>query len=70
MNEKVRTRQAEEVRHDTHADINQASKIGLGLVVALAGLVGMWSIACMISAVSTAGIGGVISGFVRAVSGM
>ncbi len=56
--------------HDTHADLYQANKIGLGMVVTFAGLVGAWGLACMVGAFSTQGISGVIRGFLTAITGM
>lgn len=70
MKENTKTRLVTQDTHDTNADINQASKIGLGIVVALAGLIGAWSVACLAGALSTAGIGGVVSGFMTAITGI
>lgn len=53
-----------------HDDINQAGKAGLIAMTALGGLVGAWGMACMIGALATTGIGGIVSGFLTAVTGM
>ncbi len=70
MKETARTTGATQTTLDTHADMNQASKLGLGMVVSFAGLVGAWGLACMVGALSTQGIGGVIRGFLSAITGM
>jgi hypothetical protein len=56
-----------EVAHD---DINQAGKVGLAAVTALGGLVGAWGMACMIGALASGGVTGIVSGFLTAVTGM
>ncbi len=53
-----------------HDDLNQAGKVGLIAVTTLGGLIGAWGIACMVGAFATSGIGGVISGFLSAITGM
>lgn len=53
-----------------HDDLNQAGKVGLIAVTTLGGLVGAWGMACMIGALATTGIGGVVTGFITAVTGM
>lgn len=70
MKETTKTTQTTQTTHNTYADMNQAGKMGLGMVVAFAGLVGAWGLACMIGALSSQGIGGVINGFMTAITGM
>ena len=70
MNETVKATQAAKTTHDTQADLDQTSKLGLGVVLSLAGLVGAWSMACMIGALTTQGIGAVVKGFMTAVTGI
>lgn len=53
-----------------HDDLNQAGKVGLVAVTSLGGLMGVWSIACVIGALSTSGVTGIVSGFLTAVTGM
>lgn len=53
-----------------HDDLNQAGKVGLVAITTLSGLIGTWGVACMIGAFATNGIGGVISGFLSAITGM
>ena len=53
-----------------HDDINQANKVGLATVTVLGGLVGAWGMACMIGALAQGGIGGIVTGFLSAVTGM
>ncbi len=70
MKERTKTITRAQAIHDTQADINQASKIGLGLILSFAGLVGAWGLACLAGALSTQGIGAVVKGFLTAVTGM
>lgn len=70
MKETTRARETTQAIHDTHADINQASKFALGMVIGFAGLIGVWSMACMVGALSTQGLGGIIKGFLTAVTGI
>ncbi len=70
MKETAKIIQPTELRHDTHADLNQTSKIGMGMVISFAGLVGAWSLACFLGALGTQGIGTAIKGFMTAVTGM
>ena len=46
--------------------ISRASLLSMG---AASGLIGVWAIACMVGAVMTTGVGGVVSGFVSALVG-
>lgn len=70
MKETAKITRPIETRHDTYADLNQTSKIGLGVVISFAGLVGAWSLACMVGALSTQGLSAVIKGFMTAVTGI
>ncbi len=70
MKETAKTAQLTKATHDTQADLNKASKIGLGMVLSFAGLIGAWGVACMIAALSSQGIGGVVKGFLTAITGM
>jgi hypothetical protein len=70
MKETTKITQTAQTTHDSLADMDQASKIGLAMVVSFAGLVGAWGLACMAGALATQGIGGVISGFLTAITGM
>ena len=51
-------------------DAAQAGKAGVIITVMAAGSIGAWGSACMIAALSTNGIGGMIKGFMTAVTGM
>ncbi|MEN8257862.1 MAG: hypothetical protein ABFS09_08380 [Thermodesulfobacteriota bacterium] len=70
MNETVKSTGTVKETHDSQADLDQASKLGLGMILSLAGLVGVWSVACMVSALTTQGIGAVVKGFMTAITGM
>jgi hypothetical protein len=47
----------------------ETSKFALGTGITMAALVGIWACACMISALVNGGIGGVVKGFITAVTG-
>ncbi len=47
----------------------ETSKFALGTGITMTALVGIWACACMISALASGGIGGVIKGFITAVTG-
>ena len=70
MKEIAKTTQETKTTHNTQADLNQASKIGLGMILSFAGLIGAWGVACMIAALSTQGVGAVVKGFLTAITGM
>jgi hypothetical protein len=70
MKETAKTTGTVQTIHDTHADMFQASKIGLAMVISFAGLVGAWGLACMAGALGSQGIGGVVRGFLSAITGM
>lgn len=46
--------------------LSRASLVSMG---AVSGMIGLWAVACMVGAVMTNGIGGVVSGFVSALIG-
>lgn len=54
----------------SHDDLNQAGKAGLAAMTLLGGLVGAWGITCLVAAFVTNGVGGIVSGFLTAVTGM
>ncbi len=56
--------------HNAHEDINQASRAGIIMVTTMAGLVGAWGFACMVGALMTGGIGGIVTGYISAITGM
>jgi hypothetical protein len=59
-----------QVTHKTQVNAAyETSKFALGTGITMAALVGIWACACMISALASGGIGGVIKGFITAVTG-
>ncbi|MBV5307443.1 MAG: hypothetical protein J0652_12200 [Desulfobulbaceae bacterium] len=49
----------------------ETSKFALATGITMAALVGIWAVACMISALlHSGGIGGVVQGFITAVTGV
>ncbi len=56
--------------HNTNEDITQASKAGIVMATTMAGLVGAWGVACMVGAMMTQGIGGIVTGYISAITGM
>ncbi len=70
MKEISKTQTEATTTHNVTEDITQASKAGILMATTLAGLVGAWGLACMIGALMTGGIGGVVSGYLSAITGM
>ena len=57
-------------KESSNAAVDTVSKITITAMGAVSGLIGLWAIACMVSAVASNGLGGLVSGFVSAVTGM
>ena len=70
MKETTKVQTEANITHDTEEDINQASKAGMLMVTAMAGLVGAWGLACLVGALMSAGVGGVVTGYLSAITGM
>lgn len=67
MNATIKTNTATTVNSASAIDsLSRASLISMG---ALSGLIGLWAAACVVGAVATNGIGGLVSGFVSALVG-
>ncbi len=47
----------------------ESSKTALGIGIVLAAIVGLWGLACLIGGIASSGIGGVIVGYIKAVTG-
>ncbi len=47
----------------------ETSKTALGIGIAMAAIVGLWGLACLIGGIASSGIGGVIVGYIKAVTG-
>lgn len=50
--------------------IDQASsQVGIGIIIALSGAIGVWGVTCMLSALSQYGANGMAQGWISAVTG-
>ncbi|MBU1640467.1 MAG: hypothetical protein KKG53_08280 [Proteobacteria bacterium] len=70
MKETTKTQTQATTTRNAQEDINQASKAGILMVTTMAGLIGAWGLACMVGALMTNGIGGVVTGYLSAITGM
>lgn len=67
MTATIKTRSTSNVNTAGGIDtLSRASLISMGVA---SGLIGLWAVACMVGAVMSNGIGGVVSGFVSALLG-
>ena len=60
------------VRINKEAEVNagyEISKFALSAGITMAGLVGLWGCACMISGLVNGGFGGIVKGFITAITG-
>ncbi|MEW6594756.1 MAG: hypothetical protein AB1413_07815 [Thermodesulfobacteriota bacterium] len=55
---------------DREAMVEGTSQAGLGILIALATLVGVWGIGCLISGMVNSGVMGLLRGWLSAVTGM
>lgn len=69
MNNSIKQAEAQRA-YDSNEDIAQAAKFGLGMATIMAGLIGAWGVTCLLSAVMNSGLGGVVKGFISAVTGI
>ena len=57
-------------RLEEKADIvYEASKFGLVFIIAMSGLIGLWGVACLLGGLFTNGIGGLLRGYLTAITG-
>jgi hypothetical protein len=49
--------------------VDSVSRLSMGVLGGVAGVAGLWSIACLVGALTTNGVGGVITGFISAIAG-
>ncbi|NTV14455.1 MAG: hypothetical protein HGA96_11090 [Desulfobulbaceae bacterium] len=54
---------------NTTSGIDTLSRVSLVSMGVASGLIGLWAVACMVGAVTSNGIGGVVSGFFSALVG-
>lgn len=67
MTATIKTQSAANVNTASGIDtLSRASLISMGVA---SGLIGLWAVACMVGAVMSNGIGGVVSGFFSALAG-
>ena len=57
-------------KESSNAAVDSVSKITITAMGVVSGLIGVWSIACIVSAFASNGVGETIRGFVSAVTGM
>ena len=48
----------------------ETSKFALNVGIVMAALVGLWGVACLIGGLMSGGLGGLINGYVSAITGM
>ena len=70
MKEITRIQTQATTTHNAADDITQASKAGIIMATTLAGFVGAWGLACMVGALMTNGVGGVVTSYFSAITGM
>ena len=68
MNAQIKTNAI--AKDSSNAAVDTLSKITITAMGAVSGLIGLWAIACIVSAVASNGLVGLVSGFVSAVTGM
>ncbi len=57
-------------KEETKTDIgHETSKFTVGIVMAMAGLIGIWAISCLVGGIASAGLGGLVKGFISAITG-
>lgn len=67
MNAAIKTHSA--VNVNTLSSIDTLSRVSLFSMGAVSGLIGLWAVACMVGALMTNGIGGVMSGLLFSLVG-
>lgn len=51
-------------------DTAQAGRAGIIVTIMAAGTMGVWGTACLMNGLATTGIGGMVTGFMTAITGM
>ena len=58
-------------RTEAKADAGyEASKFGVSVVIGMAALMGIWGAACMIGGLASSGVGGMLRGYISAITGV
>ena len=68
MNAKIKTTSI--AKESSNAAVDSVSRATITAMGVVSGLVGLWALACIAGAISTNGLGGLVTGFVSAVTGM
>ncbi len=69
MNANTNTKNQELARDNVDVG-KETSKAALGAGVGIAGLIGLWALACLIGGLASAGLISLVMGYVKAVTGM
>ncbi len=57
-------------KNETKTDVAQeTSKFTIGVVMTLAGLIGIWALACLIGGLASGGVGNLIQGYISTIIG-
>ncbi len=55
---------------NNHTNVkDETSRTALGIGIAMAALIGLWGVACLIGGIASSGIGGIVVGYIKAVTG-
>ena len=58
-------------RTEAKADVGyEASKFGVSVVIGMSALMGIWGAACLIGGLASNGVGGMLAGYISAVTGL
>jgi hypothetical protein len=58
-------------RTETKTDVGlEASKFGLRVGMGMAALIGLWGVACLIGGLASYGVGGMLRGYLTAITGL
>ena len=68
MNAKIKTTTI--AKESSNAAVDSVSRITITTMGVVSGLVGIWAVACIVSAMVSAGPVGLFTGFISAVTGM
>ena len=58
------------VKESSNAAVDSVSRATITAMGAVSGLIGLWAVACIVSALVSSGPVGVVNGFISAVTGM
>ena len=58
-------------RTEAKTDVSlEASKFGVSVVMGMSALIGIWGVACLIGGLASNGVGGMLAGYISAVTGL